>query len=407
MSNSMLYNLERPLLFNDVQGNKETTELIKGLLKRGMVSNAHFIFSGTPGTGKTTVGRILARAINCLDLKEGEPCNKCTNCTKFLKEDYADYIEIDATQYSKVDDAKRLVEIANQYPINPKGQRIILLDEAHVLSNEAFDKFLKLLESSDVKTTFIFCTTDIHLFRPAIVSRCFGFEIKPLPATGIAKELIRICEKNKFNYDKESINKLANQYAGKPRDAVKTLDLYIKSKGEFTDYSKRTQESILLEVFKLAYYNKVDDYTPLLEELDSNNLFRNTCRMLNEVFLYPQITSNLIDTSEIESFKTLIDNQNLKSIVKDVVIYKPSNIYSLSLLLATVSELGIKLTKKAEVQSSHRGRRFRDDKKQGESKIVSMNEDTDKGIDIDSIEEKDEIEDVNEDDLVAMGFKKK
>ena len=407
MANNMLYNLERPLRFDDVQGNLETTELVKGLLKRDEVSNAHFIFSGTPGTGKTTVGRILARAINCTDLQDGEPCNKCDNCTRHIAENYADYMEVDATQYSKVDDAKRLVEIANQYPVNPKGQRVILLDEAHVLSNEAFDKFLKLLESGDVKTTFIFCTTDLHLFRPAIVSRCFGFEIKPLASKGIAKELMRICDKNGFEYDRESINRLANHYAGKPRDAVKTLDLYIKSKGSFKDYSKRTQESLLLEIFKLAYYNKVEEYISLSEELDSNNLFRNTCRMINEVYLHPTITSNLIDPLDVESFKTLIDNQSLKVIMKDVVTFKPTDVYSLLLLLATVTEMGIKLSKKVETKSKHLGRRFIDKgNKSSGDKIVSMNEEEEvKGVDIDSIDE--EIEDAtSKEDLLAMGFNK-
>lgn len=405
MSNTMLYNLERPKLFAEVGGNKEITELLRLLIKNGEWKNAHFIFSGTPGTGKTTTGRILARAINCTSPEDGEPCNKCKNCTDHLSESYGDYIEIDATQYSKVEDAKRLVDLANQYPINPKGQRVILLDEAHVLSNAAFDKFLKLLESANVRTTFIFCTTDLHLFRPAIVSRCFGFQIKPLNAKELSKELTKICKKIDIKYSSHAINKLAHHYVGKPRDAVKVLDLHLKAHGCFLEYQATTQESIILNAFKLAFYNKPEEYLPLVETLDAGNIFRNVCRALNDVFLYPHANTDLIPIDQIEEFKNLIDNQNLKTIIKDVIQFKPDDLYSLTLMLATVSEMGLRLTTKAEKQMEHRGRRFRSRSNGPDSNIVSLSQGSSpQAVDIDS----DELESVSEDEFnQAIGVKEK
>lgn len=419
MSNTMLYNLERPLRFSDVGGNEEIKELLRLLIKNKTWENAHFIFSGKPGNGKTTLGRILSRAINCTNPQEGEPCNECDNCKAHLSDHYGDYIEIDATQYSKVEDAKRLVDLAGQYPINPKGQRIILLDEAHVLSNAAFDKFLKLLESAAVRTTFIFCTTDLHLFRPAIVSRCFNFNVRPLTSRELAQEIVRICKKNEIEYDNESISKLAHHYAGRARDAVKMLDLHYKAHGNFKGYHERTQESMILEAFKLAFYNKVEDYLSLVETLDATNLFRNCCRALNEVFLYPHVNSNLIPTSQIEEFKNLIDNQNLKGIIKDVITLKPTDPYALNLLLATVTELGINLTEKATVQRGRRGRRFRDEPQEQQRRELVTRE----GVDIDEDDEistvdQEEFESgitsgkveaankITESDLTSFGFKK-
>lgn len=341
----------------------------------------------TPGTGKTTSARILSRAINCLNNQNGEPCNECKHCKEHLEGSYPDYIEVDGTSYNKVEDAKRLVEMASQYPLIKGGYRVVMIDEAHRLSNAAWDKFLILLESADVKTIFIFATTDLHLFRPAIISRCFVFQIKPLSAKDIAKELLTICKGEKVPYAMDAINKLAYHYANKPRDAVKTLDMYIRAKGGFTDYEKETQESVLLRCFKLAYFNKHEEYLEILDTLESNKLFMNISRMINEVFLYPNVAPILIEPRLIEEFKNLVDNQNFRLIIKDIMTFKPDDVYSLILLLAQVSALGDKLQSKTKAESTHKGRRFIKD----ELKPTVIDTTQSNAVNVDDIDEFEEI----------------
>ncbi len=315
----------------------------------------------SPGTGKTTSAKILARAINCISREpDGEPCNKCDRCTAFLAGKYADYMELDGTQYNKVEDAKRLVDLASQYPITPGGYRVIMIDEAHALSNQAFDKFLLLLESADVKTIFIFSTTDLHLFRPAIVSRCFSFTITPLNSKQIAGELNRICKAEGIEYTQEAINKMAYQFTGKPRDAVKTLDLYLRAYGKLVEYNECTQETIMLDLLKKAYFNKVEEYQESLDKLNPSYIFRTLSRTLNEVFFYPNLAPILLSADDVEGFKNLVEITSLKQLIRDSAIFKPDDPYSLSLFLTQVSEIGLKLRTKSEARASTLGRRFVD-----------------------------------------------
>lgn len=357
-TNTLLYNKYRPLKFSEVAGNKETSDILRGLIRNNQVRNTHFILAGSAGSGKTTTARILARAINCLNPQDGEPCNECEHCKKFLAGAYVDYKELDGTSYNKVEDAKRLIEIATQYPLVKNHYRVIMIDEAHRLSNAAWDKFLILLESADVKTIFIFATTDIHLFRPAIISRCFTFYIKPLVARDIAQEALRICRGEGISYSMDAINKLAYNYQGKPRDAIKTLDMIIRSTNSFLEYNKESIEQSLLQCFKLAYFNKFEEYLPIVERLDVSKIYNNLTTMISEVFLYPKVQPILIEARQIEEFKNLIDSNAFKQIINDTLLYKPNDINSLILLLAQVSALGIKLQAKQEQTSQHRGRRF-------------------------------------------------
>jgi DNA polymerase III subunit gamma/tau len=426
-TNTLLYNKFRPIRFDEVGGNDQITELLKNMVANKEIANSHFIFSGSPGTGKTTSAKILARAVNCLNLHpDGEPCNQCKRCVLFLDGKYSDYLELDGTQYNKVEDAKRLVDLASQYPITPGGYRIILIDEAHALSNQAFDKFLILLESADVKTIFIFSTTDIHLFRPAIVSRCFSFTITPMNAKQISGELLRICKAEKMEYKIEAINKLAYQFTGKPRDAIKTLDMHYRAYGKFVKYEDNSQETLMLELLKKAYFNKIEEYQDTLDKLDPSYVFRTLARTLNEVFFFPTLQPVLLKAEEVEAFKTLVDITSLKQLIRDASIFKPNDPYSLSLFLTQVSEIGLKLSSKAQARSATVGRRFISedapknkivtlDKNPDNDPSVVVDLDDDIGIDLDEpapLKSKQETvvetpENMNQDLLSQYGFNKK
>lgn len=358
MSNNMLYNRYRPSSFTDIVGNAEVKSVLQGLIKHGNYKNVNLIMSGPPGNSKTTTARIYAKTINCISRVDGDsPCNLCDNCLQFNKNNYQDYIEIDGTQYNKVEDMKRIKDLASQYPINPNGFRVITIDEAHVLSAAAWDIMLKLLEEGNNRTIFIFATTDLHKFRPAIVSRCFVMNVMPLSAREIAKELEKICKLEGINYSLDALNAIAYTYQGKPRDAIKTMDMIYKSHQEVMSYNHQPIESQMLSSIQFAFFNKFEEYQDYLDSIAVSNIFFTLSRTLNEVFMYPQIAPMLLKEMEIESFKRLIDNDNLKKIIKIAVDFKPDDIESFKLFLSVLASIGIDNSGKMGTQNS-KGRRL-------------------------------------------------
>lgn len=382
MNEEQLFNKYRPLKFESVKGNDSAVRVLRALVNNKRVGGTNYIFSGSPGTGKTTTARIFARAINCLKPIGGEPCNICYHCESHLRNTYSDYIEIDGASYNKVDDAERLVELANQHPIKGSFYRVILIDEAHRLSNQAFDKFLMLLESAVTRTVFMFATTDLQLLRPAIVSRCFNFAIKPMSYSEVESELEAICKGEGVSYRKSSLLRLSRSFPDRPRDAVKTLDLLLRTQGNLEEYLEETPESVLLTCFKLAYHSKVSEYMRLLESLVIPDLCSVISRMFNEVYMYPALTPVFLSPKDIDSFKALIDKEHLQEIIKNVVLYKPDTIYTVCLILTQVSDLGGRIKYEVKKANKFKGRRF-----VGDSDIIDEEPPVEIGVTTSQLEE--------------------
>ncbi len=217
-----LYRKWRPLCFEDVLGQPHITQTLKAQSKAGRLSHA-YLFCGPKGTGKTTCARILAKAANCLDLQDGDPCNACTPCVGVNDGSAAEVIEMDAATYTSVDDIRALREEAYYSPSQMR-KKVYIIDEVHMLSMNAFNAFLKILEEPPAHVMFILASTEIHKIPATILSRCQRFEFRRISGEDIAKNLLKVAEYEKIPLTKEGGLFIAAASDGAMRNGLSMLE---------------------------------------------------------------------------------------------------------------------------------------------------------------------------------------
>lgn len=222
MAYTALYREMRPRTFQDVVGQDHITNVLKNELTTGRVAHA-YMFSGTRGTGKTTCAKILAKALNCLNPQEGEPCNECSNCQRIDSGLSLDVIEQDAATNNKVEDIRDLIDEV-QYPPQEGRYKVYILDEAHMLSMGAVNAFLKTLEEPPESVVFILATTDPQKLPITILSRCQRFEFRRIKAKDIEGRLREIVDGKGLFADNRSLELIARVSEGAMRDALSVLD---------------------------------------------------------------------------------------------------------------------------------------------------------------------------------------
>ena len=346
----------RPNTWQGIIGQEHIVNILTGIVKnKAYTYTRSYVLAGPAGSGKTTTLRVLANAIICDSQQDGAPCLECESCKQFAIGEYADYIELDGGQFNKVEDIAKLIEIAKQYPINSTKQRIILLDEAHRLSNASWDSMLKLVEEGNIRTIFMFATTEGNKIRPAIHSRSISLQVKPLSVTEIQKELIRVCNAEGLEYDKQSIQSIAYNFNGRMRDALKTLDMYQRSQGNIKNIELKGDGERFCEILKYAYLNK---QTEALEALDTmmsrTNLGEVLCNTISAIYCYPNNLVSGIPEAVLQSTKTLL-NKQIRKIIEAYMQYKPQTYeqIKLFLLLLTDNEL-VSAKGKTEVKGQKR-----------------------------------------------------
>jgi len=219
----------RPLRYSDVLGQEATIAVCKEYVRQGHGFRQSYVFAGGHGGGKTTLGRILARALLCEAPVEGEPCDQCLSCTSMLADKSEGFIEVDAATNSGKDHVKRITEEA-QFGTYSGQRRLYLMDEAHELSKQAFDVLLKPLEDNirgtpDKQLICIFCTTEVEKMRPAILSRCAPtFRIRPNTPEEIAGRLAFICDAESIEYEAPVLALIAEVVECHVRDAIKAVE---------------------------------------------------------------------------------------------------------------------------------------------------------------------------------------
>lgn len=290
-----LAGLYRPKLLDDLIGQETVTQTIRNSFKRGNLHHSYLLV-GHYGSGKTSLGRILAAMENCEVTPGLNPCGKCKACSLIFSGKHTDVNEIDAASSAgKVEQIRQLKNDAAFNPIEVK-MKYFIVDECHRVSHEAADALLKLIEEPPKHCRFILCTTDAQKVKPTIVSRCQKHEFRKIYWSKIGDQLVKIAKQEKINVDPAALNLCAKMADGSMRAALQHLEKL----GSFVDHSNQISLDDAQKMFGSADYNL---YFDLIDEVigkdtgvaDSTNGFRIITNILANGTDFAQIYSNVAD----------------------------------------------------------------------------------------------------------------
>lgn len=222
MGYTALYRKWRSKTFDEIKGQDPIIESFKNQVKTGRIGHA-YLFSGTRGTGKTSVAKILARAVNCEHPVDGNPCNECESCRAILNESSMDVMELDAASNNSVEDIRQIKDQVQYPPVNGK-YKVFIIDEVHMLSTAAFNAFLKTLEEPPEYVIFILATTEPNKIPVTILSRCQKYDFKRISTEVIAGRLREIADAEKILVTDEALHYIARVGDGSMRDAISLFD---------------------------------------------------------------------------------------------------------------------------------------------------------------------------------------
>ena len=259
-----LYRKYRPRTFEDVVGQENVTAALKNQIAAGRVGHA-YLFTGVRGTGKTTLAKILAKAVNCPNCVNGSPCGKCDICRGIDNGSILDVTEIDAASNNKVDDVRDILEETNYTPA-VCSKRVYIVDEVHMLTMQAFNALLKTLEEPPEHVMFILATTEDQKVPATILSRCQRFDLKRMPEEKIAARLKFVCEQENIEITDDAAALIARLADGALRDALSILDTSASLGGKVDEDTVKRLTGVTDRqyLFDLAAEIKSGDFTKVL-----------------------------------------------------------------------------------------------------------------------------------------------
>lgn len=334
MAYTALYRKFRPATFGEMVGQEHITKTIRNQIIAGRVGHA-YLFNGGRGTGKTSAAKVLARAINCLNPKEGEPCNECEICKAAISGSLTDIVEMDAASNNSVEDIRQIRDEVNFLPTKAK-YRVYIIDEVHMLSTGAFNALLKTLEEPPEHVKFILATTEPQKLPATILSRCQRFDFKKIGEADIAKRLEIVCKESGIEITEEALAIISSLAEGAMRDALSILERCIQD-----GVSKIDEEKVreLVGIPKFTYINNImkailhhapEEALQAIEEVlqegkDLTNLLWEMIKYGRDILVYKTSkNSSIYNQEEIKQIEELA-NQTEKSRLLSI-IYELSNL---------------------------------------------------------------------------------
>jgi len=218
----VLYRKWRPQRFAEVVGQEPVTRTLRNAIAAGRVSHA-YLLCGPRGTGKTSLGRLIAKAVNCQAPEDGEPCNRCPSCQEYLFGQAPDLVEMDAASNRGIDEIRRLRDRVGLAPMGGR-YKVYLIDEVHMLTQEAYNALLKTLEEPPPHVIFVLATTEPHRLPATIVSRCQRFDLRRIPLQAAVERLAQVCQAEGYQIDRRGLEAMARASGGSLRDAINLLE---------------------------------------------------------------------------------------------------------------------------------------------------------------------------------------
>ena len=328
MSHQAIYRKFRPKIFDDVLGQEHVTKTLKNQILTNNIAHA-YLFSGIRGTGKTSTAKIFARAVNCLNNHDGNPCNECDICKSILDETNMDVIEMDAASNNGVEDIRELRDKVKFLPVKSR-YKVYIIDEVHMLSKGAFNALLKTLEEPPEHLLFILATTEPHKIPATILSRCQRFDLHRIDTATIVENMKNICDEINVDIDEKAMKLIASNSEGAMRDALSILDRCIS----FTE--GRIEYQTVIDLLGTVNYEVIMQAAGSIIEKDIEktmvivddilNMGKEITFFLDELIIYfrnllivktTKATENLLKVADdaLEEFKTVCDKLSIDEIV--------------------------------------------------------------------------------------------
>ena len=334
MGYTALYRKFRPLNFREMVGQEHITRTLRNQVIEQRVGHA-YLFNGGRGTGKTSAAKILARAVNCLNPKDGEPCNECEICKAILSGSLTDVVEMDAASNNSVEDIRAIRDEVNFLPTRAK-YRVYIIDEVHMLSTGAFNALLKTLEEPPEHVKFILATTEPQKLPATILSRCQRFDFKRISTQDIIKRLEIICKESNIQISKEALELIAILSEGAMRDAISILE---RCAAEQTEEINEDKVRDLVGIPKITYINKlargiinkepeeaINIVNTILEEgKDIDNFLWELIKYIKDILVYKSTSKlEIYNQEEINNIKELADGTDKERLLR--LIYELSEL---------------------------------------------------------------------------------